>query len=91
LILLDKLVRKFDEFRAVAFKIQAQEIELAPVQATVIIHHSKVGRLSATDGAIFGKGSGIGHEVANLNFGIRRARIVAFLRKRRRGEQGARQ
>jgi hypothetical protein len=84
-------VREFDEFRGIACEIQAHEIDLAAVYSAAIVHHPKVGRLGAATGAIFGEHSGIGHDVADLDVGICCARIIAFLRERRGGEQGARQ
>src|ERR1700722_16409310 len=79
-------MRKFDKLRAIACEIQTHEFELATLDAAVIVQHVKIGRLGATDGAIFRESPAVRHDAADLYCRIRGTRIVGFLRACRNGQ-----
>ena len=81
-VALDELARLLDRLgRAVAVVI-ADEVDLAAVDAAGVVDHLEIGGLGLADHAVSGSGTAIGHDVADLDFGIGRAGIIFLLRER---------
>ena len=85
LVLFHELVRQRYRLAGVGAGIEADELDLAPVDAAVLVDHLKVSRLGAPGCAILRERAAIRHDVADLDFRIRCARVVFGLRRRRRG------
>src|SRR5208282_4652324 len=64
--------------------IHADEVDLAPVDATAVVDHLEVSGFCASNSSIFLAPACVGRDVANLDFRVGRARVVRFLRRRRR-------
>ena len=79
-----EVVREVGKFRRIGSEIDTHKIDLASVNAAAIIDHPKICGLGVADRAVFRKHACIRHDVADLDFGVRCARVVAVLRKRRR-------
>jgi hypothetical protein len=60
--------------------IQADEVDLAPVDATLVVDHFEIRRLGATDGPVSRSRAAVRHGVANFNFSVRGTRAVLLLR-----------
>ena len=82
LVALDELARLLDRLgRAIAVVI-ADEVDLAAVDAAGVVDHLEIGGLGLADHAISGSRPAIGHDIADLDFGVGRAGVVFLLRQR---------
>ena len=91
LVAFHQLARLLDRLRRTVAVVIADEVDLAAIDAAGSVDLLEIGRLGLADHAIGGGRTAIGHDVADLDFGVGGAGIVFLLRKRaaaRRGEQG---
>jgi hypothetical protein len=65
--------------------VVGDEVDLAAVDAALGIDLVEIGRLRLADGSVGGRRSAVGHDVADLDFGIAGAGIILLLRTRGRG------
>jgi hypothetical protein len=80
LVALHQLARLLHGLRRTEGVVVADEGDLATVDAALFIDFLEIGRLGLADHPIGGCRSAIGHDIADLDFGIARAGIVFLLR-----------
>ncbi len=90
-VLLDQPPRRLDAFRRAVGVVHGEELDLAPVDAALLVDHLEIGFADAPQHAIDRAGTGMRHGLAELDFGIAGADIVFFLRRpdERRGQRGS--
>ena len=79
LVALDELAHLFDGLRRAVGVVIRDELDLAAVDAAVLIDHLEVGFFGLADDAIGGGGTAVGHDVTDLDFGIGRTGVVLLL------------
>ena len=78
-VALDQLARLLDRLgRAVAVVI-GDEVDLAAVDAALIVDHLEIGFLGLADKPVGRCGTAVRHDVADLDFGVGRAGVVLLL------------
>src|ERR1019366_9684696 len=77
-----QLARLLDRLRRAVAIVIADEIDLAAVDAAFGIDLPEVGIFGLADHAVSGSGTAIGHDVADLDFGIGGAGVVFLLCER---------
>ncbi len=90
-VALHQLARLLDRLRRAVAVVVADEVDLAAVDAAGIVDLLEVGGFGLADHAVGGGGAAIGHDVADLDFGVGGAGVVFLLRERAAGgcgEQG---
>src|SRR5207302_1130721 len=86
-VLLDQLARLLHRlWRAVAVVVR-DEVDLAPIDAALLVQHLEEGGLRLTNGPIGGSGTAIRHDVANLDLGVGNAGAVLLFGPRRQGRE----
>jgi hypothetical protein len=78
-VALDQLACLFHRLRRAVGVVIRDEIDLAAVDAALGVDLLEVGLFGLADHAIGGSRSAVGHDVADLDFGIARAGIVFLL------------
>ena len=69
-VFLDQLAHHFDGLRRAIAVVAADEVDLAAVDAALLIDHVEVGGLRLADGAVGRSRAAIGHSVAELDLGV---------------------
>ena len=87
LVAFDQLACLLDGFRRAIAVVIGNEIDLAAVDAALGIDLVEIGFLGLADGRVGRRRPRIGHDVADLDLGVGRARIVFLLRLRGYGER----
>ena len=83
LVALDQLARLLDGLRRAIGVVIGDEVDLAAVDAALVVDHPEIGGLRLADHAVGRRRAAIGHDVADLDFGIGGAGIVFLLRQGR--------
>ena len=93
-VLLNQLAHHFNGLGRAVTVVNRDHVDLAAIDAALLVDHFEVGRFDSTDGAVGRRGARIRHRVTNLDFCIGSTGVVFFLRKRARRQgtydQGAR-
>jgi hypothetical protein len=90
-VLFDKLAGLFDRLGGRVGVIQGQEIDLASVDAALIVEHLKVSRLGARDRAIGRRRPTVGRGVPELDGGFSRAATAGRQHSECRGDERSRE
>jgi hypothetical protein len=90
-ILFDQPARLLDRLGRRVAVVQADQIDLAPVDPARGIDLVEVCRLGAPDGAEHRQRAAVGHGLAELDFLVARSRTILLLRMRRGDKQHRRQ
>ena len=78
MLLLDETAGLLDRLRRAVAVVEADEIDLAAVDAALIVDHLEIGGLRPADHAVGGGRSAVGDGLAELDLGVRDAgRILA--------------
>ena len=80
-LLLDQPPRRLDAFRRAVGIVHGEELDLAAVDAALLVQHLEIGLADPAEHAIERAGAGMRHGLAELDLGIARARIVFLLRR----------
>ncbi|MGX0994111.1 hypothetical protein AB7M38_001403 [Bradyrhizobium diazoefficiens] len=83
LVALDQLARLLDRLRRRIGVVIADEVDLAAVDAALVVDHPEERGLSLSDHAIGRGRPAIGHDVADLDVGVAGAGVVFLLRRGR--------
>ncbi len=70
LVFLDQLAHHFDGLRRAVTVVAANEVDLAAVDAALLVDHGEVGRLRLADDAVGRGRAAVGHRIADLDLGI---------------------
>ena len=70
LVLLDQLAHLFDGLRRAVAVVAADEVDLAAVDAALLVDHGEVGGLRLADGAVARSRAAVRHGVADLDLGV---------------------
>ncbi len=70
LIFLNQLAHDLDGFWRAVTLVATDEVDLAAVDAALVIDHGEVGRLRLADNAVGGSRATVGHGVADLDLGV---------------------
>jgi hypothetical protein len=90
-IALDQLAHLLHRLRRAVAVVVRDKIDPAAVDAAGIVDHLEIGILDLSDDAVGGSGPAVSLDVADLDFGVRRAGVVFLLGKGSlRGEHGKR-
>src|SRR4029078_3184245 len=81
LVALHQLARLLDRFRRAVAGIIGDEVDLAAVDAARGVYLVESRRFGLADHAVSGRRSAVGHDVADLDFGVGGADIVFLLSK----------
>ena len=76
LLLLDQLAHHLDGLRRAIAVVATDEVDLAAVDAALVVDHGEVGGLRLADGAVGRSRAAIGHGVADLDLGVADAGTV---------------
>src|SRR6267378_3160247 len=82
LVALHQLARLLDRLRRAVAVVVADEIDLAAVDAAFGVDLLEVGILGLADHAVGGGWSAVGHDVADLDFGVGGAGVIFLLGER---------
>jgi hypothetical protein len=77
-IALDQLARLLHRLRRTVAVIVGDEVDLAAVDAAIVVDHAEIGTHRLADDAVGRRRPTIGHDVANLDLGIGYAGVVFF-------------
>lgn len=80
LFLLDQAPRRLDAFRRAVGVIHGEKLDLAPVDAALLVQHLEIGFANAPEHAIERAGAGMRHGLPDLDLGVAGAGIVFLLR-----------
>ena len=87
-VALDELARLLDGLGRRIGVIERDQVDLAAVDAALLVDHLKIGRVDAAHDAVDRDRARIGHGLADLDLGVIRAlRAIFLLRERGRGER----
>ena len=90
-VALHELADLLDRLRRAVGVVILDQVDLAAVDAALVVDHLHVGGLRLADIGIDGIGARERHGLADLDFGIGRAGVVFLLRVGRRSRQGDRE
>ncbi len=76
LVFLDQLAHLLDGLRRTVAVVAAEKVDLAAVDAALVVDHGEVGGQRLADGAVARRRAAIGQGVADLDFGVADARSV---------------
>jgi hypothetical protein len=88
LVALDQLARLLHGFRRAVGVVIGDEVDLAAVDAAIVVDHPEIGAHRLADDAIGRRRPAIRHDVADLDLRVGYPGIVFFLRERRHGGRG---
>ena len=89
LVALDQFADLLHRLRRAVAVVIGDEIDLAAVDAALIVDHLEIGFLGLADDAVGGSRAAIGLDIADLDLGVGGAGVVLLLRERSlRGQQG---
>ena len=77
--LLDQPPRRLDAFRRAVGVVHGQELDLAAVDAALLVDHLEIGLADPPEHAVERAGTAMRHGLAELDFGVARAGIVFLL------------
>ena len=78
-LLLHQPPRRLDAFRRAVGVVHGEEFDLAPVDAALFVQHLEIGFADPPQHAVERTRAAMRHGLAELDFGVARARIVFFL------------
>ena len=78
---LDQLARQLDRLRRAVAVVVGDEVDLAAVDAALVVDHLEVGGDRLADRAVGRGRPAVRHGVADLDLGVARARVVFLLRR----------
>ena len=85
LVALDQLARLLDRLRRAVGVVVGNEVDLAAVDAAIVVDHPHIGAHRLADDAIGRRRPRIRHDVADLDLGVGDAGVVFLLRGSRHG------
>ncbi|KAG5719640.1 hypothetical protein E4T56_gene17499, partial [Termitomyces sp. T112] len=88
LVALDQLADLFDGLRRRVAVVIADEVDLATVDAALVVDHLEIGFFGLADDAIGRRRTAVRHDVADLDLGVGCAGVVFLLGKGRAGGEG---
>ncbi len=88
LVALDQLTRLLHGFGRAVGVVVGNEVDLAAVDAAIVVDHPEIGAHRLADDAIGRCRPAVRHDVADLDFRVGDAGIVFFLRGSRHGGRG---
>ncbi|MGY4300982.1 hypothetical protein ACVWXN_009077 [Bradyrhizobium sp. i1.4.4] len=87
LVALDQLADLLHGLRRRVAVIIGNPVDLAAVDAALVVDHLEIGFLGLADDAVGGRGTGIGLDIADPDLGVGDAGVVRLLRIRGRGRK----
>ncbi|MGY4499124.1 hypothetical protein ACVWYH_003055 [Bradyrhizobium sp. GM24.11] len=79
LFLLDEAPRRLDAFRRAVGVVHGEKLDLAPVDAALLVQHLEIGLADPPEHAVERAGAGMRHGLPDLDLGVAGARIVFLL------------